>query len=70
MLSGMRTFNAGCKFLSFFNLSINSFYKWVPIILVSWLLSIQGIENAEPIAPAPIITILDISIFKKYFFDN
>ena len=33
-------------------------------------LSKQGKAKADPIAPAPIITILDILIFKKYFFDN
>ena len=49
---------------------INSFSKCVPIIFISWLLSKQGNAKAEPIAPAPIITILDILIFKKYFFDN
>ena len=60
ILAICRGFQLFCS-LNNIKLSIKSFSKCVPIIFTSWLLSKQGKAKAEPIAPAPIIIIFDIS---------
>ena len=65
-------FNPGCNLPLAFKLSMKSFSRCVPIIQTSCLLSIQGKAKAEPIAPAPIITIFDILAYslKKIFLNK